>query len=466
MFRFFTYILILFTTFTFSQSVIAATGSIVQGFHTTKVCHDSTCTSPTPGILNFRPTGATAVVVDDVSGLSGHVWGNELGWINLNPTGEGVTFANSTTGLLTGKAWSQVSGWVNFAPTGQSVTINPTTGEFSGWAWTGGPYGGWIKFDCSDGSTCIKTTWRGASSNPGNGGGGGGSMLIDVCPNIPNAQQTIPQGYTVNDVGNCIVVTPDLCPNIIGEQPTIPTGYTTDGIGACILSSIDFCPNISGNQSVVPSGYTVRSNGDCEQRTEEDLCPTVSGIQTSYDSCKKESAVDSCTNIPGLQSGVPSGHTSYGGQCFPETFDLCPNISGAQDTIPEGYTVGLDGSCMLLPIDVCANLAGYQEYVPLRFYQEGTNCFFGEQPQPGSKNEINGTEKTISFSFVPEKLFIVSDNSVIKAFTKSILERFGAEVEEPYVVDLFSFGIGIVGSVFALFGILLLIRIIIARFFI
>jgi hypothetical protein len=66
--------------------------------------------------------------------LNGIAWGNELGWITLNPTGvDGVTI-NPTTGALSGKAWSQVGGWINFAPTGQGVSIS-TSGEFSGWAW-------------------------------------------------------------------------------------------------------------------------------------------------------------------------------------------------------------------------------------------------------------------------------------------------------------------------------------------
>ncbi len=121
----------------FAFTVSAATGTIDPSFYNAKVCHDVTCTTPTPGVLNFIPTGVSPVLVDDVSGISGKIWGNELGWITLNPTGAGLEL-NPTTGAVTGKAWSQVSGWINFSPTGQGVFIDTTTGEFSGWAWTGG----------------------------------------------------------------------------------------------------------------------------------------------------------------------------------------------------------------------------------------------------------------------------------------------------------------------------------------
>jgi hypothetical protein len=181
---------------------------------------------------------------------AGIIWGNELGWIDLHPTGEGVTFANISNGLLTGKAWSQVSGWINFKPTGQQVLIDMTTGELSGYAWTGGPEGGWIKFDCSSSNSCVKVSW--ASTTSGGGGGGGYS---DVCPNITGVQATIPSGYTVSIDGLCVEVI-DVCPNIPGDQSAIPPGFNKNAMGSCI-PDIDYCPNINGSQNVTPSGYIV-----------------------------------------------------------------------------------------------------------------------------------------------------------------------------------------------------------------
>ncbi len=126
-----------------------------------KVCKDVTCTNPKPGIIYFKlsdnsPSGLSPLVVNRVNGISGEVWGNQLGVINFQPPYGGVSFANPKTGLLKGTAWSETSGVINFSVTGQKVIIDPKTGKWSGWAWASGPYGGWIQFDCNAGS-CVQT---------------------------------------------------------------------------------------------------------------------------------------------------------------------------------------------------------------------------------------------------------------------------------------------------------------------
>ena len=93
-----------------------------------------------------------------------------LGWITLGPdkNGKGGLYfvdpseseANPKIGLLKGTAWSEISGPINFSVTGQKVVIDPVSGEWEGWAWASGPYGGWVKFDCKDPSSCVRTTWR------------------------------------------------------------------------------------------------------------------------------------------------------------------------------------------------------------------------------------------------------------------------------------------------------------------
>jgi len=96
------------------------------------------------------------------------VWGDEIGWVNLAPTGSGVTI-NSATGALSGYAYANTGSWINFNPTDVSggtdvgVSIN-SSGEFTGWAWVSGAYGGWMKFDCSSSNTCVKTDWRPSGS--------------------------------------------------------------------------------------------------------------------------------------------------------------------------------------------------------------------------------------------------------------------------------------------------------------
>jgi hypothetical protein len=132
-----------------------------------KVCKDVTCINPAPGIIDFRISDGSPVTVNKEKNIiTGKAWGGELGWITFSPRfGEadtssygGVSF-NPTTGLLKGIGWSETSGAINFSVTGQKVVIDPVTGEWNGWAWASGPYGGWIKFDCKN-SSCIRTVWN------------------------------------------------------------------------------------------------------------------------------------------------------------------------------------------------------------------------------------------------------------------------------------------------------------------
>ncbi len=183
-------------------SVSALTGTILatSTSHTAQslVCKDSACLVGNSGLLNWRPTaggGVTAVSIDDSLGLSGHVWGSQMGWINLKPTGQGVV-VNTTSGVLSGYAWSSTCGWVNFAPTNYGVSILTDTaetsggagtvvGKFEGYAWCGGEAGGWIKFACIDPNACVKTNWVktadryvAPTSGGGGGGGGGGGFVV------------------------------------------------------------------------------------------------------------------------------------------------------------------------------------------------------------------------------------------------------------------------------------------------
>lgn len=269
--------------FSFSSLVFANSGVIdhSNNDNTAKVCHNVDCSSY--GIINFELTQDT-LVIDDQSGISGKVWGNELGWITMNPTNAGV-FVDPDTGELSGKAWSQVSGWINFAPTGQTVVIDPDTGEFDGWAWSGGAYGGWIKFDCTNNSTCVKTTWRADSSSSGSGGGpkcsypftsvdgecvcepplvdiGGWCAYVDafddVCPNIDYLQVEVPLGMQIVD-GLCVPIPlDDVCPNIPDTQTSIPFGMHITN-GQCVDNSSGGCTGNCGendNPDVVDDGDT------------------------------------------------------------------------------------------------------------------------------------------------------------------------------------------------------------------
>ena len=146
-------------------------GTIDPGFTKTRICHDATCT--TYGRINWKPTlnsnttGANPVTITETL-LTGHIWGDEIGWVNLAPTGYGVS-VDSVTGELSGYAYASVGGWINFRPTSApgnpivGVAIN-TNGEFEGWAYVSSTHGGWMQFDCVATTTCVKTDWRPSGS--------------------------------------------------------------------------------------------------------------------------------------------------------------------------------------------------------------------------------------------------------------------------------------------------------------
>jgi hypothetical protein len=106
------------------------------------------------GWVNLEPSGAggPGVQVDDFE-LSGYLWGENVGWVSLSckngSTCDSVEHGvrNDGSGTLSGYGWSENLGWINFAPETAGVQIDVVTGAFSGRAW--GENVGWITFASS-----------------------------------------------------------------------------------------------------------------------------------------------------------------------------------------------------------------------------------------------------------------------------------------------------------------------------
>jgi hypothetical protein len=108
------------------------------------------------GWLNLEPGGDGGAGVEVSSaGLAGYIWGENIGWINVSPALGGVV--NDGNGTLSGYAWGENVGWINFNPSGGGVYID-ACGDFNGYAW--GENIGWISFR-SDGAApfYIRTSW-------------------------------------------------------------------------------------------------------------------------------------------------------------------------------------------------------------------------------------------------------------------------------------------------------------------
>ncbi len=73
--------------------------------------------------------------------VTGWAWSSNIGWINFNGAGYGVS-ENPGTGALSGYAWSSNIGWISFnaaavsgCPSGSCAPrVNSATGNLSGWA--------------------------------------------------------------------------------------------------------------------------------------------------------------------------------------------------------------------------------------------------------------------------------------------------------------------------------------------
>lgn len=114
------------------------------------------------GWLNAEPSGngGPGVQVSDFE-LTGSMWGENVGWISLSCTNRSTCgtasygVVNNGHGVLSGYAWSENTGWINFGPADAGVVIDPGTGDFSGRAW--GENVGWITF-ASTGVNPFKVT--------------------------------------------------------------------------------------------------------------------------------------------------------------------------------------------------------------------------------------------------------------------------------------------------------------------
>lgn len=133
------------------------------------------------GWLNAEPSGdrGPGVQVED-TGLTGYIWNENIGWISLSCENTGSCgtvnygITNDGSGTLSGYAWSENAGWISFSCDNTSscgtvdynVEVHPYTGIFSGRAW--GENIGWISFTYSGAHTYgVKTSWQNDMDNDG-----------------------------------------------------------------------------------------------------------------------------------------------------------------------------------------------------------------------------------------------------------------------------------------------------------
>jgi hypothetical protein len=148
--------------------------------------------------------------------------------------------------------------------------------------------------------------------------------LQDTDVNSDDFEQVVPRlTYTYGLIYEQI----DVCKNIIDIQQVVPDGYDIDLNGNCNPLPVDVCTNLDEIQIVVPDGYLLDENGNC--------------------------VVDVCLNIDGLQLAVPeSMDLDDKGNCV--AHDECSNLLEIQAVIPDGYMRSDDNDCLLnlLPLKI------------------------------------------------------------------------------------------------------------------
>ena len=194
---------------------------------------------------------------------------------------------------------------------------------------------------------------------------------IDVCPNIPGAQPSVPGGMVIDADGNCYTPGPtvvDLCSNLTGVQTTIPSGYYRTSDGNCFPRPItppvviDVCPNLPDTQEILPDDFYLDSDtGFCLPIIIPPDPPVLDR--------------DVCLNLSGNQKTTPEGMENDRGYCFfppvapttpplknvPEIFQ--PFVRFFVDLVPESVRDFFRG----LPDEVVGGIPLYTFLIALVF---------------------------------------------------------------------------------------------------
>lgn len=212
--------------------------------------------------------------------------------------------------------------------------------------------------------------------------------LIDVCPNMPGAQATMPDGSALDESGNC---QPDSCTNLSGLQLGIPDGYDSDGVGTCLQH--DECRNVSGVQAVMPVNMIHDSSGDCVwdvqplQLTE--ILPNATGADTDNEFVEIYNPTDRVIDLS-LYT-VVVGVNSDKSYAFPADAAIAPGEYRAfSDSMMKFTLVNTTGRVQLRAIDgtvrgdtgVYESPADGESWALLGGVWQYTN-----QPTPGAENQ-------------------------------------------------------------------------------
>lgn len=90
---------------------------------------------------------------------------------------------------------------------------------------------------------------------------------VDLCGNILDIQEALPDGFGYDEAGNCELLAADQCNNIEAIQLEIPSDLLRTDEGTCHK---DICQGIEGLQLAVPPGYWLNGD-DCAELERREL---------------------------------------------------------------------------------------------------------------------------------------------------------------------------------------------------
>lgn len=214
---------------------------------------------------------------------------------------------------------------------------------------------------------------------------------IDLCPVLPDIQETLPSGYGYDEAGDCGLLSLDVCSNIALIQLVLPADRLSDGLGGCY---VDVCPNIDGLQQSVPAGY--KSVSEVCQKLEDrelwisEVLPNVSGADTGHEYVEIYN--------PNDEAVVLDGYTLRIGKTLEDVMQL--SVGGSTASIPaHGYITYRDSDLGFTLLNTesslqlsapAGNVVSYTSYSEAADDQSwsfvGGEWIYTNQLTPGSEN--------------------------------------------------------------------------------
>jgi hypothetical protein len=169
-------------------------------------------------LLGAVATMVAAESIDPGSTDAQYAWGENVGWINGEPSGNGGPGITVSGTKLTGYMYGENIGWINLncsnnatcAGTGNYGVTNDGAGHLAGYAW--GENVGWISFSCNNNApTCASTGNYGVNIDPATGlfngkayGENIGWIVFDYTTSAVNRVKTDDGDGVVSATDNCV----------------------------------------------------------------------------------------------------------------------------------------------------------------------------------------------------------------------------------------------------------------------